>query len=249
MSPREVIANALKEGRIKLLEHEAFQLLKYYGIPSPEVVVVKSPDEAKELADKIGYPIALKIVSPDIIHKSDVGGVKLGLRSGEEARKAVEEMLKTVKSKAPDARIVGVLMYNMAPQGLEVIVGGVRDNVFGPVVMFGLGGIFVEVSKDVSFRVAPITFEDALAMLSEIKSAKILEGYRGQPPVDKEAIADIIIKAARLMEDNLEVESIDLNPVMAYAEGAMVVDARIVLRYHKVMAMGPVGFEPTTDRL
>ncbi|MEL9908042.1 MAG: acetate--CoA ligase family protein [Desulfurococcus sp.] len=230
MSPRDILAAALKENRFKLLEHEAFQIIKYYGIPSPEVVVVKSPAEAVELADKIGYPIALKIVSPDITHKSDVGGVKLGLKSREEVGKAVEEMLRTVSLKAPNARLVGVLMYNMAPQGLEVIVGGVRDNIFGPVIMFGLGGIFVEVLKDVSFRVAPITMNDALGMLNEIKSSKILDGYRGQPPVDKEAVADIIVKTARLMEENPEIESIDLNPVMAYPKGAMAVDARIILK-------------------
>jgi acetyl-CoA synthetase (ADP-forming) len=230
MSPRDILAAALKENRFKLLEHEAFQIIKYYGIPSPEVVVVKSPAEAVELADKIGYPIALKIVSPDITHKSDVGGVKLGLKSREEVGKAVEETLRTVSLKAPNARLVGVLMYNMAPQGLEVIVGGVRDNIFGPVIMFGLGGIFVEVLKDVSFRVAPITMNDALGMLNEIKSSKILDGYRGQPPVDKEAVADIIVKTARLMEENPEIESIDLNPVMAYPKGAMAVDARIILK-------------------
>lgn len=230
MSPRDILAAALKENRFKLLEHEAFQIIKYYGIPSPEVVVVKSPAEAVELADKIGYPIALKIVSPDITHKSDVGGVKLGLKSREEVGKAVEEMLRTVSLKAPNARLVGVLMYNMAPQGLEVIVGGVRDNIFGPVIMFGLGGIFVEVLKDVSFRIAPITRNDALGMLNEIKSSKILDGYRGQPPVDKEAIADIIVKTARLMEENPEIESIDLNPVMAYPKGAIAVDARIILK-------------------
>ncbi|MCY0868048.1 MAG: acetate--CoA ligase family protein [Desulfurococcus sp.] len=229
MTPREIIASALKEGRIKLLEHEAFQLVKYYGIPSPEVVVVKSPEEARELADRVGYPVALKIVSPDITHKSDVGGVKLGLKNAEETARAVDEMLKTVKSRAPNARIVGVLMYNMAPQGLEVIVGGVRDGIFGPVIMFGLGGIFVEVLKDVSFRITPITLNDALDMLSEVKSAKILEGYRGQPAIDKKAIADIIVKTARLMEENPEIESIDLNPVMAYSKGAIAVDARVIL--------------------
>ncbi|ADV64451.1 acetate--CoA ligase family protein [Desulfurococcus mucosus] len=231
MTPRDIIINALKEGRYKLLEHEAFQLIKHYGIPSPEVVVVKSPEEAVALADKVGYPIALKIVSPDISHKSDVGGVKLGLRSREEVGKAVKEMLETVPRRAPSARIVGVLMYNMAPQGLEVIIGGVRDSVFGPVVMFGLGGIFVEVLKDVSFRVSPVSKEDALTMLKEIKSASILEGYRGQPPVDKDAIAEMIVKTARLMEDNPEIESIDLNPVMAYSKGAIAVDARIILKH------------------
>jgi acyl-CoA synthetase (NDP forming) len=228
--PREIIKNALNEGRTKLLEHEAFQVIKYYGINSPDVVVVRNGEEARSLADKIGYPVALKIVSPDISHKSDVGGVKLNLKSPEEVGRAVDEMLKTVKTKAPSARLVGVLMYRMAPQGLEVIVGGVRDGIFGPVVMFGLGGIFVEVLKDVSFRVSPIRMEDALEMLREIKSYKVLEGYRGQPPVNKDAIAEIIVKTSKLLEENPEIESIDLNPVMAYPDSAMAVDARIILK-------------------
>lgn len=142
----------------------------------------------------------------------------------------MDEMFRTVRSRAPNARLVGVLMYNMAPQGLEVIIGGVRDGIFGPVVMFGLGGIFVEVLKDVSFRVSPVKMEDALEMLREIKSYKILDGYRGQPPVNKDAIADMIIKTSRLLEDNEEVESIDLNPVMAYPDSAIAVDARIILK-------------------
>jgi len=228
--PREIIKNALNEGRTKLLEHEAFQVIKYYGINSPDVVVVRNGEEAKSLADKIGYPVALKIVSPDISHKSDVGGVKLNLKSPEEVGRAVDEMFETVQTKAPNARLVGVLMYRMAPQGLEVIVGGVRDGIFGPVVMFGLGGIFVEVMKDVSFRVSPIRMEDALEMLREIKSYNVLEGYRGQPPVNMNAIAEIIVKTSKLLEENPEIESIDLNPVMAYTDSAMAVDARIILK-------------------
>jgi acyl-CoA synthetase (NDP forming) len=229
-SPKETIKKALSEDRLKLLEHEAFELVKYYEIPAPEVVLVKTPKEAYDLADSIGYPIALKIVSPDIIHKSDVGGVKLNLKSREEVARAVNEMLKTVSMKAPNARIVGVIMYPMAPQGVEVIVGGVRDSVFDAAVMFGLGGVFVEVFRDVSFRIAPVSFEDALEMISEIKSSQILEGYRGGEPVDKKALADIIVKTSRLLVENEEIESIDLNPVMAYPHGAKVVDVRVILR-------------------
>ncbi|MEM1701679.1 MAG: acetate--CoA ligase family protein [Desulfurococcaceae archaeon] len=230
MSPREIIKQALAENRSKLLEHEAFELARYYGIPTPNAVVAKTPREASELADKVGYPIVLKIISPDISHKSDVGGVKLNLNTREEVFKAAEDMLRTVAIKAPRARIHGILMYNMAPPGLEVIVGGVRDGIFGPVVMFGLGGIFVEVLKDVSFRVAPIDVEDAIEMIEEIRSKEILKGYRGQPPVDIKSLADIISKTARLIIDNEEIESIDLNPVMAYPSGAVAVDVRVILR-------------------
>jgi acetyl-CoA synthetase (ADP-forming) len=228
--PKEIIKRALSEDRLKLLEHEAFELAKYYEIPVPEVYLVRTPKEAYDLADSVGYPIALKIVSPDIIHKSDVGGVKLHLNSREEVARAVNEMLKTVSLRAPNARIIGVIMYQEARQGIEVIVGGLRDSVFGAAVMFGLGGVFVEVFKDVSFRVAPLSFNDALEMISEIQSKQVLEGYRGQKPVDKKAIADILVKTSKLMLENDEIESIDLNPVMAYDNGAMVVDVRVILR-------------------
>ncbi|MEM4881900.1 MAG: acetate--CoA ligase family protein [Desulfurococcaceae archaeon] len=230
MSPKDIIRQALEENRIKLLEHEAFELARYYGIPTPKAVLVKSPEEAHETADSIGYPIALKIVSPDITHKSDVGGVKLGLMNREEAAKSVAEMLKTVSTKVPQARIVGVVMYKMAPAGLEVIVGGIRDSVFGAAVMFGLGGIFVEVLKDVSFRISPVSYGEALEMIEEIKSARILGGYRGQPPVDKQALADMIVKTSNLLLDNEEIESVDLNPVIVYPQGAVAVDVRVILK-------------------
>jgi len=229
VTPRETIRRAIREGRFKLLEHEAFELARYYGITTPKAYLVKTPEEAYELADRVGYPIALKIVSPDITHKSDVGGVRLFLDNKNKVAAAVKEMLETVSQRAPKARIAGVLMYNMAPPGLEVIVGGIRDDIFGAAVMFGLGGIFVEVLKDVSFRIAPITHEEALEMINEIKSAKILDGYRGQPPVDKNAIADIIVKTGQLLLENPEVESIDINPVIVYEKGAIAVDVRVIL--------------------
>lgn len=229
MTPREIIRQALSEGRLKLLEHEGFMLAKHYGIPTPNAVLVKTPEEAYRVADEIGYPLALKIVSPDIVHKSDIGGVVLGVMNREDAVKSVEQILRNASVKAPDARISGVVMYKMAPSGLEVIVGGVRDGVFGAAVMFGLGGIFVEVLKDVSFRISPVTIEDALEMINEIKSVTILNGYRGQPPVDKNAIADIIVKTSRLLVENTEIASIDLNPVIAYPKGAIAVDVRVIL--------------------
>lgn len=229
MKPNEIIEKALREDRLKLLEHEAFMIAEYYDIPTPKAVLVKSPDEAYDLADKIGYPIAMKIVSPDITHKSDVGGVRLDIMNREDARIAVKEIFNNVTRNAPDAKIEGVLMYKMAPHGLEVIIGGIRDGVFGPTIMFGLGGIFVEVLKDVSFRIAPITYEEAVEMINEIKSARILDGFRGRPPVDKKAIADIIIKLGKLMDENPRIESVDLNPVIVYQQGAIAVDVRIIL--------------------
>lgn len=230
MSPREIISRAISEGRFKLLEHEAYSIANYYGIPTPRAVLVKTPEEARDYADKVGYPLVAKIVSPDITHKSDVGGVKLFINSREEAYNAVKEILENVSKRAPGSRIEGVIIYRMAPPGLEVIVGGIRDDVFGPTVMFGLGGIFVEVMRDVSFRIYPITIEDALEMINEIRSSAILNGYRGQPPVDKYALADIIVKTSKLLAENEEIEAVDLNPVIAYQQGAIAVDVRVILR-------------------
>ncbi len=230
VEPREIILNALKEERRKLLEHEALELIKAYGAPIADAGLAKTPEEAGALAEKMGFPVVLKIVSPDISHKSDVGGVIVGVNSKEEAIEAAKNIIENVSRNVPSARITGILVQKMARKGLEIIIGGLRDNIFGPVVMFGLGGIFVEVLKDVSFRVAPISYEDAYEMMKEIKSAKLLEGYRGQPPVDKKAIADIIIAVAKLLEENPEVDSVDLNPVIAYPDGAVVVDARVILK-------------------
>ncbi len=229
MNPREIIRKAISEGRRKLLEHEALYMIKYYGARIAEADIAYTPEEAAEKAEKIGFPVVLKIVSPEISHKSDVGGVIVGVTNKEEALQAAKKILENVSKHAPKARITGLLVQKMAPKGLEVIIGGLRDNIFGPVVMFGLGGIFVEVLKDVSFRIAPITVEDALEMMSEIRSAKLLEGYRGQPPANKEELARIITAVASLLEENPEVSSIDLNPVIAYPDKALVVDARIIL--------------------
>lgn len=230
MEPHRIIHKAIEEGRNKLLEHEAYAVVKYYGIPVPEVGLAKSPEEAGEIADKIGYPVVLKIVSPDITHKSDVGGVIVGLKTKEDVIEGAKKILENVSKKASNARITGVLVQKMVPYGLEVIVGGLRDNIFGAIVMFGLGGIFVEVLRDVSFRVAPISIDDALEMINEIRSHKLLEGYRGKPPVNKKALANIVVGVSKLLLENPEIESIDLNPIMAFPDKAIVADARIIVK-------------------
>lgn len=228
----EVIGKARSEGRTKLLEHEAYDVLAKYGIPAPKFGLATSAEEAIELSEKIGYPVVLKIVSPDIIHKSDVGGVKLNLKSSEEVRRSFEEIIRNVRTKAPEAKITGILVQEMVPQSLEVIVGATRDPTFGPVILFGLGGIFVEVLKDVSFRITPLTRYDAETMLTEIRAARILDGYRGTPPRDKEAIVDIILRLAKFMEENESVTDVDLNPIMVFetGKGAKVADVRILIR-------------------
>ena len=173
--------------------------------------------------------MVLKVISPDIIHKSDVGGVVLNLKSRREVRDAYDDLLKRVRSRVPKARIEGVLVEEMAPQSLEIIVGATKDPQFGPTLMFGLGGIFVEILKDVSFRVAPITELEAIDMIREVKAYPILEGYRNQPPADIEAIKDILLKVSKLVIEHPEVHELDLNPVFVYERGAKVVDARIIL--------------------
>ncbi|MEM4775533.1 MAG: acetate--CoA ligase family protein, partial [Sulfolobales archaeon] len=216
VAPRELIHKALEDGRNKLLEHEAYEFLKAYDLPVPKFGLASSADEAVELAERIGYPVVLKIVSPDIVHKSDVGGVKVNITSEPEVRKWFDTIMRNVKSKAPTARVSGVLVQEMVPQDLEVIVGSTRDPVFGPVVMFGLGGIFVEVLKDVSLRITPVTVYDAEEMINEIRASSILQGYRGAPPRDRKAIIDLIIKVGRIMDEVPEVTDIDLNPVMVF---------------------------------
>jgi len=230
LTPRSIIERALAENRSKLLEHEALALVEHYRVPVPGYRLVHSPREAAEAAQEIGFPVVLKIVSPDIVHKSDVGGVVVGLETPEEVENAYNEILENVKRHEPGANIAGVLVQGMAPPGgVEVVVGGLRDPVFGPAVMFGLGGIFIEVFRDVSFRVSPFTRRDAVEMIQEVRAYRILRGIRGQPPRDIEALVDIIMAVQRLMEENPEVKELDLNPVLSYPKGAIAVDARVIL--------------------
>jgi len=171
----------------------------------------------------------LKIVSPDIIHKSDAGGVLLNLKNPVDVASGYSRIIENAKKYKADAKIVGVLVQEMAPQATEVIVGAIKDPQFGQTVMFGLGGIFVEILKDVNFRVAPITTEDAREMITQLKAYPLLKGYRNTPPVDIDALVEILCRTSRLVMDNPEIKELDLNPVMAYSNGAKVVDARIIL--------------------
>jgi acetyl-CoA synthetase (ADP-forming) len=224
-----VFAQAKKEGRNYLLEPEAKMVCMEYGIPVPRFKVALTYDEAIKFAEGIGYPVVLKIVSPDIIHKFDIGGVTLNLKNSSEVKNAYENILMNVKRHKPNAKIVGVLVQEMAPQSTEVIVGAIKDAQFGPALMFGLGGIFVEVLKDVTFRIAPITESDAREMITEVKAYPVLKGYRGQPPVDLNAIVNILLNTSKLVMDHLEIKELDLNPILVYEKGAKTVDARIIL--------------------
>jgi acetyl-CoA synthetase (ADP-forming) len=173
--------------------------------------------------------MVLKIVSPDIVHKTEVGGVIVGLKTSIEVTAAYDQILSNVKSHVPEARVEGILVQSMAPAGVEVIVGGLRDRTFGPTVLFGLGGIFVEVLKDASFRVAPLSRQDTRQMIEEVRGYPLLKGVRGQPASDEEAIIQILQATSSLMLENSQIQQVDFNPVVVYAKGAAVVDARIIL--------------------
>jgi acetyl-CoA synthetase (ADP-forming) len=211
-----------------LTEVAAKELLSAQGIPVVPTGLAKSPAEAVRLAKQLGLPAALKVVSADIVHKSDVGGVRLHLTSLTQVSKAYRDILDQVRTHVPQAAIEGVSVQTMANPGVEVVAGLTRDRTFGPVVMFGLGGVFVEVLHDVAFRVVPLRPKDARAMMQEIRGFPILQGYRGRPAVDLSALEAILLKLSTLAEQHPEIGEIDLNPVFAYPAGALAVDARII---------------------
>ena len=218
-----------KEGRSILTEFESKKILKQAGISVVETKLAKTQKEAVSLSQKMGFPVALKITSPDVIHKSDSGGVKLSINSIAEVKKAYDEILKKVRKQYPDAIIHGVSVQKMALPGTEVIVGTSKDPQFGPVIMFGLGGIFVELLKDVSFRVIPVEQRDAQEMIKEIKGYPLLQGYRGKEPANISALVEIILKISKLIEENPQIKELELNPILAYKNKAVAVDARIIL--------------------
>jgi len=226
----KIIAQAQKEGRKALLETEAKTICTEYAIPVTKFKLAKTADEAAGFAEQLGYPVVLKIVSPDIIHKSDAGGVMVNLKSKAEVQNAYEKILANAKKYKATAKISGILIQEMVPQSTEVIVGAVKDPQFGQTLMFGLGGVFVEILKDVAFRIAPITREDAEEMITGIKAYPLLKGYRNTPPTDIEAIISILLNTSRLVMENPQIKELDLNPVLTYEKGAKTVDARIILK-------------------
>ena len=226
------IGKAIQEGR-NLLEPEAYELLGHYGLPVPPHRLVSSAAEAEAAAADIGYPVVAKIVSPDILHKTEAGGVLLNLNDGSAVRAAYEQI--TDRARQGKAAVRGVLIGRMAPPGTEVIVGVIQDAQFGPVVMFGLGGVFVEVYQDVSFRLVPLSKQDAAAMIQEVKAFPVLQGVRGKRSADLEALTDLLLKVSQIAEENPEIAEMDLNPVIIYEKGLSVVDVRILL-HQKISA-------------
>lgn len=229
----DIIAKVRADGRTGLTEIEAKEIFSVYGLPVVSTTLATSEDEAVSQAEALGYPIVMKIVSPDILHKSDAGGVKVNIKDEAGVREAYQTILKNAKAYKAEADIHGILVQEMAPWGTETIVGSVNDTTFGPTVMFGLGGIFVEVLKDVVFRVAPISDKEAAMMLEAIRGAPILDGVRGEAPRDKKVLAQVLSKYAHMINDLGEhIQESDANPILVYeeGEGVAVVDARIILK-------------------
>lgn len=227
-----VLDQARQEGRLSIGDAEARAILEACGLPIPQSEIAENADRAVEIARQIGYPVVLKIASPDVLHKTDVGGVKVGLDSDEQVRDAFELMTYRVQRYLPEARLWGCLVQEMVTGGnLEVLIGMNRDPQFGPLVTFGLGGIYVEVLKDVTFRLAPFTRAEAEEMLTEIRSSALLDGVRGQPPVDKEAIVDTLLRISQLVQDFPEIVELDINPLTVFSKGsgAIAIDMRLVL--------------------
>jgi 3-hydroxypropionyl-CoA synthetase (ADP-forming) len=225
----EIISAALKAHRTSLTEPEAKSLCREYSIPVPDFRIVRTEEEADETSTALGFPLVAKIVSTQVIHKTDAGGVVLNIKSSQEAKVAFRTVMNRVGNHTPKTQIEGVLLERMEPAGIEVIIGAIDDPQFGKTLMFGLGGVFVEALRDVTFKLAPITENDAKRMLDGIRSHKLLSGYRGLPTADKNALTQILLAASKLITQNKEITELDLNPVIAHEKDAMVVDARVLL--------------------
>lgn len=231
MSSSKEILEARKQGRAALDEMAGKRVLANFGVAVPKSLLIQDVTGAAKACAELRAPLALKVVSPDILHKSDAGGVKVGLKSAQEVEDAVRAMMKLPA--IADARIDGFLLEEMAPAGQEIVIGGLRDPQFGPMVMVGLGGIFVEVLADVAFRICPITRLDAEEMLGELKGAALLKGARGRKPVSRAAIVDALLKVGGegglLMTLGEDIAEADINPLIVSETGAVAVDARFIL--------------------
>ncbi len=228
---RELFDRVREEGRVSIGDAEAREVLEAYGFPVPASQLAESPEEAVDMAEEIGYPVVLKVASPDILHKTDVGGVKLNLNSPEDVRDAFDLIVYRASRYVPDAQVWGCLVQEMVKGGREILVGMNRDPQFGPLVAFGLGGIYVEALKDVSFRIAPFSKKEAREMIHEIRSYPLLAGVRGEPAADHEAMVDALMRISQLVTDFPEIVELDINPLTVFEEGkgAVAIDMRLVL--------------------
>ena len=227
---QRIVESALVNNRTELTEIESKQILSAYKIPVTETFLARTKEDAVKYAERIGYPVVLKIISPDILHKSDAGGVMLSLANRKEVIDAFNQILDNTRRFNPKASISGISIQKMTPQSIEVMIGVKNDPQFGSSIMFAIGGVLVELMKDFSLRLAPIGEKDAKEMLGELKAHRLLEGYRQYKPVDKKSLVDILLKVSALAHQNPSIKEIDLNPVFAYQDGAIAVDARIILK-------------------
>lgn len=227
---KQIIEKAKSENRNLLTEIEAKQVFKEAGLQVTDTRLATNKKDAITMSTEMGFPVVLKIVSPDIIHKTEANGVKLNLKTADDVAKAFDEIMASAKERFPNANIHGVAVQGMAKPGLEIIIGMTLDAQFGPVLMFGLGGIFVEVMKDVSFGITPLTKRDATEMIHSIKGYPLLDGFRGASKIDVANLESWLLKLSDFAQTYPGVKEFDLNPVFAYTQGAMVVDARIILK-------------------
>lgn len=229
MATNSILDRAISDGRTLLTEVESKELVKQTGIPVVETRLATSKAQAASIAQEMGLPVVLKIVSPEITHKSDVGGVKVGLSSLRQVRDAYGAIVDSARRAVPSATILGVSVQKMAPPGVEVIIGATKDPQFGHVIMFGLGGVLVELLRDVSLRLVPLTPRDARLMIREIKSLPLLQGFRQYPACDLEKLEQAVLGLSAFLEVHPEIKELDLNPIICYPDGLLAVDARVVL--------------------
>jgi acyl-CoA synthetase (NDP forming) len=222
-----------------MLEPDAAKLLKEFSVPYPEHGVARNAEEAVQIAERLGYPVVLKVVSPDVLHKSDVGGVVMDLADATAVQRGYGQMLEALQATASTAHIEGVLVCKQAPPGMEVIIGALEDITFGPVIMFGLGGVFTEVLKDVSFRLAPLQRRDAQEMVQEIRGYSVLKGTRGQAARDVDTLIDLLMAVSHLVSARPDIKELDLNPVRLYEKGLMVLDVRLITKAKDVIPVTP----------
>ena len=226
----KIVEKIMASGRKVALPDESLAMVKLFGVDVPDYALVKSAEEAVEVSKEIGFPLVLKIASQDVLHKSDIGGVVINLNNIEEVERNYNKVLDNLKRIVPNARIGGVLIQKQLPEAAHLIVGGVYDEQFGPAVMFGLGGVFVELFKDVSFRIAPVTETEAMEMIREIKAYSILSGYRGSKKLDIEQVTKTIVNISELITNISTIKEVELNPLFAYEKSVKAVDARVILK-------------------
>ena len=242
-----IISTAREQGRLALLEPECKEILHLHGASTNSDCLTTSAGEAVAAAKEIGFPVVVKIVSPDILHKSDANGVILNLRNKNDVQQAFSRLIKNARQYKPEADIRGVLVSPMVKSGVEIIIGTKIDEQFGPVIMYGLGGVMVEILKDISFRVLPISRHSAKKMITETKSAPILKGIRGNPPCDQKALVHLLLQVSDIMEAYPDIQEMDLNPVILHESGLSIVDARIILKEQCLVDLNTPRVRPCED--